>query len=93
MVFFLSFSIESTKYAIEDPGAYQADVPNNLVNVAPPTIVDFTTFSISSLFSSSVRKLSLCFANLCKGIIVVSPWPPITIASIFFWGLFIAREI
>ena len=34
---------DSTTNAPAAPGAYQAEVPNNLVNVAPPTIVEATT--------------------------------------------------
>ena len=58
--------IESTTYATEEPGAYHADVPNSLVNVAPPTMVDFTTSSIFFSLMKSVKGSPLYLANLFK---------------------------
>ena len=47
IILFSSFKIDLTKNATDAPGAYQAEVPNNFVKVAPPTIVFFETSSRS----------------------------------------------
>jgi hypothetical protein len=55
------------------PGAYHADVPNNLVKVAPPTMVSAIIFSCCSLDKNLVTGILFHVACLIKGIIVVSP--------------------
>src|SRR5690606_6360162 len=63
------------------PGAYQAEVPNNLVSVAPPTLVSSLTCSKRSADKNSVTGTEFLVANLVKGIIPVSLCPPITMPS------------
>src|SRR3546814_16815366 len=70
----------STTAALEAPGAYHAEVPISFVNVAPPTIVALTISSCCSLVRKLVTGMLFQVACLIRGIIVVSPCPPITIA-------------
>jgi hypothetical protein len=57
----------------------------------PPTIVSAATLPLLLI---EIEKLEFHKdANLVKGIIVVSPCPPITIAEISFAGLSKARQI
>src|SRR6266705_2740321 len=76
--FFSSLTIVSTKAAPAAPGAYHAEVPNKPVNVAPPTIVSAATFFKTSLSNKFETGTLLYVAILVKGIMVVSPCPPIT---------------
>ena len=78
--FFSSLTILSTRAAPAAPGAYQAEVPNNLVSVAPPTMVSFTIFSCAAASKNLVTGILFQVACLIKGIIVVSPCPPTTMA-------------
>ena len=82
MIFFSSRTIASTKAAPAAPGAYQADVPKRPVKVAPPTIVSATTLSNVSASKNWLTGTPLYVAKRFKGIIVVSPCPPITVPEI-----------
>ena len=64
----MAFTISETAA----PGAYQALVPNNPVNVAPPTLVSAATCSNLSSDKNSETFTLLRAANLVKGIIPVS---------------------
>ena len=63
------------------PGAYQAEVPNNLVSVAPPTLVSSTICAILSADKNSETGTLFLTAFSIKGTIPVSLCPPITIPS------------
>ena len=73
--------IASTIIAAPAPGAYHAEVPMSLVSVAPPTIV-LATASSSFFFEANCETgTPLTVAFDTSGIIVVSPWPPMTMPS------------
>ena len=81
IIFFWSLRIASTIIAEAAPGAYHADVPMSLVSVAPPTIV-LATASSSFFFDANCdtgTPFTVAFET--SGIIVVSPWPPMTMPS------------
>ena len=73
--------IDSARNDMAAPGAIHADVPSRPVSVAPPTIVDLTTSSSFSALMSVLAGTPLYVAKRDSGIMVVSPWPPITIPS------------
>ena len=56
-VSFESLSIDLTRYATDAQGAYQAEVPNNFVKEAPPTIVSEAILEILSTDNKSVKGL------------------------------------
>src|SRR5258706_1305528 len=78
--FFSSLAMLSTSAAPAAPGAYHADVPINLVSVAPPIIVSAVIFICCSSLRNLVTGTLFQVANRIRGIIVVSPCPPITTA-------------
>ena len=81
MIFFWSLRIDSTIIEAAAPGAYHADVPISLVSVAPPTIV-LATASCNFFFDANCATgTPLTEAFESSGIMVVSPWPPITMPS------------
>ena len=63
----------STKAAPAAPGAYQAEVPNKPVSVAPPTMVSAAIFSNSDSLNKLLIANPFKVAKRVKGIIVVSP--------------------
>src|SRR5690606_15751194 len=79
--FFWSQAMACTNPDTAAPGAYQADVPNNFVNVAPPTLVSSFTWFKRSSDKNSVTGTPFLVAKRVKGIIPVSLWPPITMPS------------
>ena len=80
-IFFWSQAIAWTKALTAAPGAYHAEVPNNLVSVAPPTLVSSTTCSKRSLLKNSVTLILFLVAWLASGTIPVSLCPPTTMPS------------
>src|SRR5574344_431760 len=64
----------------------------SLVNVAPPTIVLAATSPSFFFESICATGIPLIEAFETRGIIVVSPWPPITIPSISEIGAFRAND-
>ena len=71
--FFSSRTMLSTKAAPAAPGAYQADVPNNFVSVAPPTMVSLMMDCCCASSRNLVTGMLFQVACLIKGIMVVSP--------------------
>ena len=71
--FFSSRTMLSTNAAPAAPGAYHADVPNNFVNVAPPTIVSLMICCCCASDKNFVTGILFQVACFTKGIIVVSP--------------------
>ena len=81
-----------TKAATAAPGAYQALVPSIPVNVAPPTMVSAATFFKVSASINCETGTPVFVANRVNGIIVVSPWPPITTPLMSLAGAFKAKD-
>ncbi len=81
MIFFWSLRIDSTIIEAAAPGAYHADVPMSLVRVAPPTIVAAAASSSFLRDANCDAGTPLIVAFESRGIIVVSPWPPMTMPS------------
>ena len=80
-IFFWSQAIACTKLETAAPGAYQAEVPNKPVSVAPPTLVSCKTCANLSSEINSEAGTEFLVANRVKGTIPLSECPPITIPS------------
>src|SRR5690606_6805380 len=70
--FLVSQAIACAMAETAAPGAYHADVPNNLVSVAPPTLVSSATCFKRSSDKNSETGTPFLVAKRVKGIIPVS---------------------